>query len=303
MGEKTAKSPETKEEPVANAEPVESKDTPDDAGEENQQTVEVVREGKEGSQPDKQHGIRKRINKLNTKVSTAESTASDAQAELVREQEKTKLLTLALEQKTSSAAPPNPVDFDDGARDPKYVKALQDFNRPLIAAEVERQTKKLPAVQPDNTDLERRQTRHYERAEKLGAKDFNETEDKAIAILGNEVANHLIRNSDQSHMVLYYLGKHPDEAEEIARLIETNPIKATLQLGRLEAELNVKPKANSEPTPDPDAEIAGGTPSAGKTNKFQRQLDKAREAAQETGDIGAVLAVKKQAREAGVTVT
>ncbi len=208
--------------------------------------------------------------------------------------------------------PPDPIDFDGGVQDPKYAQALRDFNQPLIAAEVDKRVSALPVASqtqgaPSNPDLERRQRQHYERAQEMKAKDFEETEDKAIAILGNEVVNHLIQSSEKSHIVLYYLGKNPDIAEDIKSLIDTDPVKATLQLGRLEAELSVKPKADLEPTPDPDTELQGGTPSAGQNNKFQKKLNRLRDKAAEGGGGGnkAMLAIsnlKREAKEAGVTI-
>ncbi len=316
MGKNTAETPEvsTEEEPVVDVEQLDP-EKPDDAGEvsddgeeEHQEPVEleVVRSGEDGSQPDAQHGIRKRVNKLNAKVAKADATASDAENRLTIEQEKNKLLTMALEQKTPAELPmpPDPADYDEGVRDPKYAQALDQYNQPLIAAEVQRQTANLTPVQTETIDpiLERNQTKHYERADKLGAKDFEETEEAAIAILGKDTVNHFINNSEKSELVLYYLGKNPGRAEEIASLVKSNPVKAMLQLGRLEAELSVKPRGNSESTPDPDEELSGGSPSAGKTNKHQRNVDAAREKARETRDMKPLLAAKKAAREAGVTV-
>lgn len=314
MGIDTAESLEasTEDEPIVEIEPTESEKPADasevsDEDEEQQEAVEVevVRQGDDGSQPDKQHGIRKRINKLNDKVAHANELTSQAETDLVLEREKNKVLALALDQAktTKVLTPPDPADFDDGVRDPKYIAKLNEYNQPMIAAEVQKQTANLSAPEPVNPDLERKQTKHYERAESLKAKDFDETEDEAIAILGKDFANHLIQNSDKSEMVLYYLGKNPTQAEEIKHLIATNPIKGMLQIGRLEAELSIQPRANSEPTPDPDEELSGGSPSAGKTNKHQRNVDAARVRAQENGDMGPVLAAKKAAREAGVTVS
>lgn len=317
MGTETAETPvvSTEEELVV-TEPTEPTDPVESGeGEEGEpqepQDVEIVLNGDDGSQPDTQRGIRKRINKLNNKVAKAEDRATDTDKELANEQEKNKLLRLALEQsKAPSAAPilPDQADYDEGVRDPKYVAALNAYNLPLIAAEVQKQTAGLKPVQADVVDpaLVKKQTKHYERADELGAKDFEETEDKAISILGKEVVNQLIKGSDESHIILYYLGKNPGKAEDIAKLIGDGPngvVKAVLQLGRLSAQLSVKPKGNSEPTPDPDEELRGGSPSAGQTNKHQKKVDAAREKAQESGAISLVLAAKKAALEAGVTVT
>lgn len=317
MGDDKAETPEVSTEiekteviePTGEDERLEAGDDSEADGEQQETPeVEVVLEGGDGSQPDTQHGIRKRINKLNNKVVKAEGATTDAEQRLALSEEKNKLLTLALEQKKPAevATPPDPADFDDGARDPKYVRALNEYNQPIIAAEVQKQTANLTPAPVDTVDrdLERKQTKHYERAAVLGAKDFDETEDKAIEILGNDTVNQLIRNFDKSELVLYYLGKNPAKAEEIAQLIKTNPIAGVAELGRMEARLSAKPKSTTEPTPDPDEELQGGSPGAAKSNKFQRKLDKAREDATDgaSGRMQDIADIKKEAKEAGVAV-
>jgi hypothetical protein len=316
MGTETAETPEvsTKEE-LAVTEPIvederlnAGDDSEADGKPQEPPEVEIVLDGDDGSQPHKQHGIQKRVNKLNDKVAKAEGKATDATNELALERERNKLLRLALEQKApvEVPTPPDPVDYDEGVRDPKYVNALNAYNQPMIAAEVQKQTASLTPVQADVVDpaLVKKQTKHYERAEELGAKDFDEVEDKAIEILGKEAVNQLIKGSDESHLILYYLGKNPEKAKDIAKLIKEDAVRGVLQLGRLSAQLSVKPRANSEPTPDPDEELQGGSPAAAKSNKFQRKLDKAREDAQDggSGRMQAIADIKKEAIEAGFTV-
>jgi len=317
MGTDTAETPEvsTEEQPIVEIDPndpgkqVEAGEVPEGEEQHAATEVEVVLDGESGSQPDAQHGIRKRINKLNTKVAKAEGTASEAEQALAVEREKTKILQLALQQKTpaETPTPPDPNDFDDGVRDAKYVQALNEFNQPAIAAEVQRQTANLAPtpVETVNRELEQKQTKHYERASVLGAKDFEETEDAAIAILGNDFANQVIDNFKKSELILYYLGKNPAKAEELARLIKERPVMAVAELGRMEARLSAKPKSNSEPTPDPDEELQGGSPAAAKTNKYQKRIDAAREAAQDggSGRMQAIADIKKEAAAAGVPVT
>ena len=318
MGTNTAETPEvsTEEQPIVEIDPNESENAAEASevseGEEQQEAteVEVVLDGESGSQPDAQHGIRKRINKLNTKIDEANDTAAHAESALEIERQKNKILSLAVEQARTATAtpptpPPDPNDFDDGVRDPKYVKALDEFNEPRIAAAVQRQSANLPPapVETIDRDLEQKQTKHYERASVLGAKDFEETEDKAIAILGNDAVNVIISNFEKSELILYYLGKNPEKAERVTQLIKDHPVMGVAELGRMEARLSAKPKSNLEPTPDPDEELPGGSPSAGKTNKHQRAVDAARAKAGETRDMKPLIAAKKAAKEAGVTVT
>lgn len=227
--------------------------------------VEIVLEGDEGSQPESQSnlGIRKRVNKLNAKVSAAEGAAEDATTALELERQKNKLLQLALEQQNGGApakasGPPDPFDFDDGAKDAKYVDALQEYNRAFIQAEMQAAQEAQPKP-VDNRAVEARQVAHYEAAEKLGVKDYAEAEDKTIEILGQDTAVQMIGSLDNSPQVMYYLGKNPGKAEQLKELLAQNPVKGVLELGRLSAGLTTRPKAKRNAAPDPDSELEGSS--------------------------------------------
>jgi len=271
---------------------------------------EVVRQGIDGSQPTtkRQSGFQKRIGKLNARNVVSEEKASEASAALILEQEKNKLLSLALDQQNEAKVlkAPDPDDFDEGVSDRKYIDANREYNQSFIASEVEKHTANISAQQNSqpaiDTELRTKQEQHYEAAAKLGARDYADIEDKTIEILGKETVNHLIKNSDNSPAVLYYLGKNPHEAEEIAELIKTNPVRATLQLGRLEAELKIRPKGKDESAPNPDDELEGGSPSS--TAVFERRLDKLREKAASGNHpeaMGQILKLKREERDKGVS--
>lgn len=316
MGSDTAETPieVSTEETTVVVEPTESENAAEASevsdGEEQPESegVEVVLSGDDGSQPDKQHGIRKRVNKLNAKVDQAEGRATDAEQQLANANERIKIYELALSQKTIAAdtpPPPDPSDYDDGVKDPRYAQALNQYNLPLIEEVVRKQTANLAPVQTEtiNPDLERKQNQHYERANKLGAKDFDETEDIAIGILGKETVNQVISEIDGSELLMYYLGKNPEKAEDIAELIKTRPVKGVAELGRLSAKLSVKPKGTNESTPDPDEEIPGGSPSANKTNRHQKRYDAMIAKVQEgTAKMADVIAIKREASKDGVTL-
>jgi len=309
MGNEAAIKPE--EELVPDATEVVEEAPIEEGAEEAPEVVEneIVLDGEEGSQPDKQSGIRSRINKLNAKVDVANGATSDAEGRLAVSEQKVKLLEMAAAQRKEADTPntpPNPDDFDDGARDPKYAQALNAYNQPFIDAAVKKQTSHLSQRQQDDSasvNLVQMQTKHYERAEALSIKDFDDVEDKAIGILGKNITNQLIQNSPESHLILYHLGKNPAKADHFAALVKTDPLKAVLQLGALGAKLSVKPRGKTEPTPDPDEELQGGNPSAAKSNKHQRLVDKAREAVGNGGNMQALMEAKKNAKAAGVAVT
>jgi hypothetical protein len=239
--------------------------------------IEIVREGTQPkfNQQEVNDIVSKRVNKLNAKVTEASESAGQINTELALANERNKILQLALEQ--AKAVPqetslPMPDDFDEGVSDPEYIKKQAEYTQALInkgiaegLAQVTQANSNTHNQQQVNDKLLSKQVKHYERAEKIGAKDYAVTEDKALEVLGNEVANHIIDNFDDSHVILYYLGKNPDEAERIAGLIKSQPIKGVAEMGRLSAELKVKTK--SRVAPDPDEEIQGGIASSKKKRK------------------------------------
>ena len=243
--------------------------------------IEIVREGSE-PEPKKDETppwMRKQMGKLRGEKREAREEASVANAELERSREENKILRIALEQKQNPEqqplTQPNAEEFDGGVYDPEFVKAQNEYNQKFIASEVKKgmaemsqQNSQVSNANAQSKELEKKQVVHYEKANKLGAKDYEATEDKAIAVLGNDVVNHIIANSENSHTVLYFLGKNPGEAEALARELGNNAtaIKGVMRLGRLEAELKIRPK--SKTIPDPDEELEGGTmPSSGKKNQ------------------------------------
>lgn len=273
--------------------------------------VEVVLAGDDGSQPAKNNlGIRKRINKLNAKVNAAEQEASQSTDALAVEKERNRLLQIAVDQARSGGneapKPPDTLDYVDGAADPQYAAALQQFNSGLIDAAVQRrmtaQQQSVVSAQDtasDARELEQLQTSHYERAEKLGVKDYEETEDAVIASLGRENVNHIIRATTNSETLLYYLGKNPDKAAYFADLIKTDSVKAVFELGALSDGLVVQPKVNQNPAPDPDTDLEGATPTS--RSDYERRLDKARDKALATGDMDSLIAFKRANKEGATT--
>lgn len=235
-------------------------DSDDDQGTKDQE-VEIVLPADDGSPPKPQHyGIRKRINKLNARNEAAEGRATDAESKLEVTEAQNKLLRLALDQKdknTEPNLPPDPADFDDGAKDPGYVTALNGYTQQFIDAAIAKRAPQQNTAPPIDAGLERKQTAHYEAAGKLGVKDYDAVEDVALGILGSDTVNRLISATDSSPRVLYYLGKNPDAASEIAELIKSDPVAGVLKLGALGATLKVKPRQKSSVAPDPDDEFTG----------------------------------------------
>lgn len=296
---------------TAEAEP-ETDPEGDKKGDETAEQFEIVRETGD-SQPQKQphFGIRKRINKLNERNKEANERTDVANQENALLAEKNKILEIALQQARENqptAQPPNPSDFEDGTSDPKFQEKQNAYNQEAITREVNKQVQASTRTVSDNGnlnlkahELEKSQLKHYERATEIGAKDYSETEDKAIEILGNENVNHIIENFPDSQFLLYYLGKNPQEAERLSLLIRDKPIQGVAEIGRLSSELKVKTKTVT--TPNPDAELEGGEPGGNATSTLLKQLDKLRENTAKNptqGNMKKIMDFKRKLQEKGI---
>lgn len=274
----------------------------DDTGE-----VEIIREGTQPQEKFTQqqfnNGIQKRVKRLNKQVDVANEDAAQSNAEVGLLTEKNKILQMALDQaKQNSVAEvkqPNPEDFDEGLSDPEYVKQNNAFTNAMIAKQVAEQVAKATQSTTDTNSQTKQseallsnQVKHYERAEEIGAKDYEETEDQALKVLGNEVANEIISNFDDSHIIMYYLGKNLNEASRISGLLKTNPIKGVAEVGRLSAELKLKPKSKTKAVADPDENVNGD----GNTQDgaIDRKLERLRAKAAETGNIKELIEFKRK---------
>lgn len=265
------------------------------------QEIEIVHVQDAGSQPDHDNlGIRTRIRGLKAERNAAENkaTQSDARVELL--QEENRLLKLGTQLQTEQPALPDPNDYDDGQSDPKYREAFDKYHQSTVDRAVKQHIPKpVQDTSRQDIELERVQTKHYDRAEKLGVSDYPETENIAVGILGDDTANVIMRISRHSDKVLYHLGKNPEKAHYFASLSNTDPGRAIAEIGALGVELKPQPKARAKPAPDPDEELVGASPPS--SDDYERQLKKLREDVKKTGDMSKVLAYKKEHEEKGAT--
>ena len=135
---------------------------------------------------------------------------------------------------------------------------------------------------------------HYQKAEELAQKfpDYSKAEEAAVQVLGNNVVEEIALLSDRSAEIMLYFGSNPHEAQKFKNLLDTDNRKATMELGRLEAKLNIKPRVKTPP-PEPDEPLEGGGGSP--ASSLQVQLDKARKA----GNTREAIAIRKRAKAEG----
>ena len=296
---------EAEKEPVEVISPDETQDTgavETPNPEEQDQEIEIVRAGEDGSQPVKHPGFKKRVDKLRSEVNQAKQEAQEAGGELATANERIRLLELALKanEGTSPQAPtpPNPDEFNEGAADPQYVAALDEYINRKVDTGLSRFKSEQPKpAAPVDESLYQRQNGHYDKAEKLGAKDYAEVEDKAIEALGKHAVNQIIKTTDKSPEMLYYLGKNQHVAEEIAELLKSDPVTGVWKLAQLDKDLEVRPRAKQNQVPDPDTPLDGG--GAVSMDTASKKLDKLREEASATGDMSKLMAYKRKLRDQG----
>lgn len=142
---------------------------------------------------------------------------------------------------------------------------------------------------------------HYERADKLKVPDYDVAEEKAMELLGRDFVADVAARLPDSEVVLYFLGKNPGKAREIADLAARDPALAAVAIGELKAGLRVQPKGAKTNPPEPDTPAGGG--GASTASAWQRKLDKAVETANRTGNMDDVTRIRREAAKAGVKLT
>lgn len=142
-------------------------------------------------------------------------------------------------------------------------------------------------------------------AANLKVSDFNEVQDKAFDILGDDFARSIAETiPEEAPMLLYYLGKNPSEAERYRDDYKANPGKTNFLMGKLAGKLTLQPKRAKAAEPESKIESTGvGDVVDGD---WQKQIDKVQDAADESNiamSLRQVRAIKKKARDSGFDIS
>ena len=249
------------------------------AGESDDDQQQIVREGETQPKPTTPRGFLKRINKLNGRVSDAkegEATQKDRADFLEQENQvqKTRIQQLEGQPKPEPLTRPDVNTFDGGMYDPKYQQAVDDYNDKRQDARLNErlaEQSKKSNVTNSQADLahklRQKQEAHIERATKLKVKDYEATEDIAISIMGHEKVNHIILAlPDRTEQLIYYLGKNPELAQKYGDMLETETVRALMELGGILSEIKVK-TVSKKSLKDPDEDLEGGNLPTGKKKR------------------------------------
>jgi len=254
-----AQAKETKDETITD-EIVEAEDKTEETTAEE---VEIVVEGEEEPTSIPLHGLHKRLGRAKKKIDTANTETEEANRRASMLEEENKLLRLQAQQ-TKPIKRPDEDDFDTHN---EYLTALDEFDNVRISKAAQAEAAKIiDANQTLNTqtrindNLETQIDKHYDRSAELKVSDYSKVEAVAADILGDDISRQIIANTDDSHLLMYHLGKNPAKAERLKSLLATQPMKGVLEIGRLAGSLKVKPKNSTAPSPE--TKIEGGNATA-----------------------------------------
>jgi len=127
--------------------------------------------------------------------------------------------------------------------------------------------------QTQETQLDEAMQAHLTRGVNLGFDDFEEVEQKARAILGDEVCKNVMQLFDNSEQILYSLGKNPSKAHEIIQTLKSNPAKGVVDLTNIARNFTESQTGSS--LPEPDTSFSAGQAPTGSIN-FDQQIDEMR---------------------------
>jgi hypothetical protein len=108
----------------------------------------------------------------------------------------------------------------------------------------------------------------------------------------------ILHASEKRPEVIYYLGTHPEKAQELAAM--NDHIKLVREITKLEGKLHMKPKATDKP--GPEARIPAGGGASVATGGWKKRLADLEAEAQRTGSRKKFREYVKALREKGINV-
>ena len=229
---------ETPPEPVVEA-PVEAVAEPDA-----QETVETGEETEEKALRDdegkfKKNGSQSRFDELTRKFREAERRATYYEGLATRS---------TAQNPADDAAKPEADQFEDYG---EFVEALTDWK-------VAQTTKTLAQDAARGVVQHERQANYQDRLVETKAtiKDFDEVMGKAADMQIADYVAEAVQDSERGPEIFYHLAQHPDVAD---RLNGLSPLKAAMEIGRIEAQLTAPAVKRASQAPVPITPITPGS--------------------------------------------
>lgn len=227
--ETSEETPETTEE---NAEPATAEETEETDGEDSAD-----------ASPKKPKGVQKRIDELTRQRYDAERAAENARREADYYRSLANQGTKPTEVQAPTGKEPKLEDFDS-------YDAFIEAKAAHVFEKKQHALREQQALQRQQEETDSLRKSFAEKAE-LGRKKYADY-DEIVHSPNVHIAQHtaaLVMQSDLAHELAYHIAKNPDIAAKINAL---NPVLAAKEIGRLEANLAVKPQAkkiSSAPPP------------------------------------------------------
>lgn len=186
----------------------------------------------------KKDGVQSRINELTRKARDAERRASYFEG----------LATQPAQNPADDAAKPAADQFEDYG---EFVEALTDWK-------VAQTTKTLAQDAAKGVVQHERQANYQERLAETKATitDFDEVMAKAADMQVADYVADAVQDSERGPEIFYHLAQHP---EVTARLNGLPPLRAAMEIGKLEAQLSAPVARRASQAPAPITPIAPGS--------------------------------------------
>ena len=209
-----------------------------------------------------------------------------------------------VQQATQVQPEPDEYAFDNRE---DYLQAKANWQQQMFGSEIDNrlnQQQNSHRIAAGNQQRDAALKTYAETAAALTVSDFNDAQDKAFDVLGEDMAQMIAtRLPTKAPKLMYWLGKNPIEAERVAQMYKDDPGAATFELGELAGKLTLKPKQTN--AAQPEAKIESGAV-GGLNEDWQGLLDKA-DAEADMSNISKSInkrrEIKAQAKKAGFDVS
>lgn len=231
--------PEVVVEPEVAAEPIAEADVEAAEGEE----VAPATDGEETDLRDdkgrfKKNGVQSRIDELTRKARDAERRANYYEG----------LATQPAQNPAEDAAKPTADQFDDYG---EFVEALTDWK-------VAQKSQTLAQDAAKGVVQHERQANYQERLAETKATiaDYDAVMEKAADMQIADYVGEAVYDSERGPEIFYHLAQHPEVAE---RLNGLSPLKAAMEIGKIEAQLSAPAVKRASQAPAPITPIVPGS--------------------------------------------
>jgi hypothetical protein len=232
--ENVAQSKEVVEDSSASTEQSEDETAEESDASEKEDGDEV--ESQEARPKKSKNGFKRRIDKLNSKLSQAEKDAQYWREQALRAKPEAELEKK--ESKPTLEGKPKEDDFDTHA---EYVDALTDWKMDQRDQKREAKAKESQV----KSEYEQLQAAHSERFQKFAKEhdDFEEVMEDVKDVAVSSAMEHVILTSDVGPAIMYELAKNPDELERVCKL---PALAAAREIGKIEARLQKSSASDAE---------------------------------------------------------